>query len=68
MQRFRGGLVFKAHRNLYHSTIGLGVIKKKTRDLGLACDGRHEVDEAHKVRPYPLVVLRATFEQVESRL
>ena len=31
--RFRGGLVFKAHRRVYHSTLGLRVImkKKKTR-------------------------------------
>ena len=29
MQRFRGGLVFEAHRIVYHSTLGLGVIKKK---------------------------------------
>jgi len=29
MKRFRGGLVFKAHRLLYHSTLGLRVIKKK---------------------------------------
>jgi len=28
-QRFRGGLVFKAHRLLYHSTLGLREIKKK---------------------------------------
>jgi len=28
MQRFRGGLVFKAHRLVYHSTLGLRVIKK----------------------------------------
>ena len=27
---FRGGLVFKAHRLLYHSALGLRVIKKKT--------------------------------------
>jgi len=32
-QRFRGGLVFKAHRHLYHSTLGLRVIKKKD-DVG----------------------------------
>ena len=31
VQRFRGGLVFKAHRPLYHSTLGLRVIKKKGR-------------------------------------
>ena len=35
MKRFRGGLVFKAHRLLYHSTQGLRVIKKRRRtDLG----------------------------------
>jgi len=26
VKRFRGGLVFKAHRLLYHSTLGLRVI------------------------------------------
>ena len=29
MKRFRGGLVFKAHRLLYHSTLGLRVIKRR---------------------------------------
>ena len=29
VQRFRGGLVFKAHRRLYCSTLGLRVIKKR---------------------------------------
>ena len=29
MKRFRGGLVFKAHRRVHHSTLGLRVIKKK---------------------------------------
>ena len=29
MKRFRGGLVVKAHRLVYHSTVGLRVIKKK---------------------------------------
>ena len=29
MERFRGGLVFKAYRLLYQSTLGLRVIKKK---------------------------------------
>jgi len=33
VKRFRGGLVFKAHRLLYHSTLGLRVIKKKTKKL-----------------------------------
>ena len=30
MERFRGGLVSKAHRLLYHSTLGSRVIKKKS--------------------------------------
>jgi len=29
VKRFRGGLVFKAHRLVDHSTLGWGVIKKK---------------------------------------
>ena len=29
VERFRGGLVLKAHRWLYHSTLGSRVIKKK---------------------------------------
>jgi len=31
VKRFRGGLVVKAHRLLYHSTLGLRVIKKRRR-------------------------------------
>jgi len=31
VKRFRGGLVFEALRLLYHSTLGLRVIKKKKR-------------------------------------
>ena len=34
MKRFRGGLVFKAHRFVYHSTLGSRVIKKKKKDRG----------------------------------
>ena len=30
-RRFRGGLVFEAHRLLYHSTLSLRAIKKKSR-------------------------------------
>jgi len=30
VQRFRGGLVFKAHRLVYHLTLGLRILKKKT--------------------------------------
>ena len=32
-QRSRGGFVFKAHRLLYHSTLGVRVILKKRRSL-----------------------------------
>ena len=31
VKRFRGGLVFKAHRLLYHFSLGLRVIKKKKK-------------------------------------
>ena len=31
VKRFRGGLVFKAHIRLHHSTLGLRVIKKKKK-------------------------------------
>ena len=33
-KRFRGGLVFKAHRWLYHSTLGSREIKKRRREEG----------------------------------
>ena len=33
MNRFRAGLVFKAHELVYHSTLGLRVIKKKKRSV-----------------------------------
>ena len=39
VQRFRGGLVCKAHRLVYHSTLGLRVIKKKkTCEVWYAAD------------------------------
>ena len=46
MQRFRGGLVFEAHRLLCHSTPDLRVMKNKQKkkvrddDLGSSSDGR----------------------------
>jgi len=33
VKRVRGGLVFKAHRLVYHSTLGLKVIKKRRKNL-----------------------------------
>ena len=31
VKRFRGGFVFKAHRRLYHSTLGSRLINKKKK-------------------------------------
>jgi len=39
VQRFRGGLEVKAHRLLYHSTLGLRVIKKKNKEKGFDSRG-----------------------------
>jgi len=47
VQRFRGGLVFKAHRLLYHSTLGLRVIKKRRRRL----------TETQRRNPHPFMAL-----------
>ena len=33
LNRFRGGFGFKAHRLVYHSTLGVRVIKKKKKTL-----------------------------------
>jgi len=39
VKRFRGGLVCKAHRLLYHSTLGSRVIKKKKKEQLGRCEG-----------------------------
>jgi len=39
VQRCRGGLVFKAHRLLYHSTLGLRVIQKMKEETPSARAG-----------------------------
>ena len=36
-QRFRGGLVFKAHRLVYHSTLGSRIKKKKKLSASTKC-------------------------------
>ena len=38
MKRFRGGLVFKAHRLAYHPTLGWRVKKKKKKFVKLEDD------------------------------
>jgi len=41
VQRFRGGLVVKAHRLVYHSTLGVRVIKKKKKTPPATRGARH---------------------------
>ena len=43
MKQFRGGLVFKAHRLVYHSTLGLRVIKKKKKKKKTGFEPRLEM-------------------------
>ena len=54
MKRFRGGLVFKAHRLLYHSTLGLSVIKKTKKRKGTSGSSQHAyLCLASGLRPEP---------------
>ena len=53
MQRFRDGLAFKADRLLYHSTLGLRVIKKRKTKRGRedrALDGPASEEKGSKGR------------------
>ena len=43
VKRFRGGLVFKAHRLLYHPTLGSRVIKKKKKYLEILEEEKEHV-------------------------
>ena len=69
MQRFRGGLVFKAHRLLYHSTLGLRVIKKKTVDGRSPCQkaGPAATRGSRGCNPYPVMCLQSTKERERER-
>ena len=52
VKRFRGGLVLKAHRLSYQSTLGLRVIKEKSSTHGRALLIVHELARiAHEVGP-----------------
>jgi len=50
VNRFQGGLVFKAYRLVYHSTLGLRVIKNRKKkyreDAEVAVGARVVVDRA----------------------
>ena len=50
MQWFRGGLVFKAHRRLYHSTLGLRVIKKKKKKYEVEGSGYEVQGSGYEVQ------------------
>ena len=53
VKRFRGGLVFQAHRLLYHPTLGLRVIEKKRsydEDVEQRLGSADRVEEARGVR------------------
>jgi len=55
VKRFRGGLVFKAHRLLYHSTLGLRVIKKKKKKYFPATPECHPW--GHRVVPTEMLLV-----------
>ena len=58
MKRFRGVLVFKAHRLLYHSTLGLRVIKKKKK-FSVLYRGTSLIRNSLPLGPYSRPVPRA---------
>ena len=45
---FRGGLSFKVHRLVYHSTLGWRVIKKKKKKETWACSSLRSLDHASR--------------------
>ena len=59
MQRFRGGLVFKAHRRLFHSNLGLRVITKEEEEKPhlFVVEEVMRLAVEVQVRPRPLRVL-----------
>ena len=50
VKRFRGGLVFKAHRLVHHSTLGLRVMRKMKEEEGWAKKSRVRVARADRCR------------------
>jgi len=52
VKRFRGGLVFKAHRLLNHSTLGLSNKEEEEGDLSGAPGGVNREDDRYFVRPH----------------
>ena len=58
VRRFRGGLVFKTHRLLYHSTLGSRAIKKKKKREGgvRVAEGQDEGVETAVGKEYQLKI------------
>ena len=62
MKRFGGGLEFKAHRLVHHSTPGWRVIKKKKKELGIDLMIDSWLSLSH-----PGVELRANLKSISHR-
>ena len=60
VKRFRGGLVFKAHRLLYHSTLGLRVIEKKKWLRGLNKFNRVSIQPEYDLATKIILLLRVS--------
>ena len=56
VKRFQGGIVFQAHRLVYHSTLGLRVIKKKKR----TCSNSTRLP-LYGLEPYSFIVIGSSF-------
>jgi len=57
VQRFPGGLVFKAHKLWYHSTLGLRAIKKRRRWIWLLIRNIAPLGSYSRTMPRALWVL-----------
>ena len=78
MKRFQGGLVFEAHRRLYHSTLGSRLMKKRRRRQDsvwpgnlratLLCDGRVVGPRCSLLPPRVRLVLSAQHKKMLTHL
>ena len=68
VRRFRDGLVFKAHRRVYHSALGLRVIKKKKKGKGGETPARGEMRSRRWLRSSPAPPLALSLALLASLL
>jgi len=66
VERSRGGLASKAHRLLYHPTLGSRVIKKKVRRRRLPVNVR--LGLGHRKSPTSCLLSGVEFKRVRERL